>query len=218
MRGRQAVRLIEPGRDGLTWWCRPFGAAADAPIPIELVPRHAEPGSTWIAIVSTFDDGSVVVLRITEPFAEHAEEDEAGDEGFGATRPVNPTVDRDAGPPGSDRHGRPERSGRLTRGSVISAHIEFSGTPGHRDGNLLGKFRPCVVIADHGTSLDVQPLFTSGGGAARGGHPVLDWHAAGLSKATVLGPQTVRITPDDLGSPIGTLSARDLAHVNPARR
>lgn len=218
MRWRQAVRLIEPGRDGLTWWCRPFGAAADAPIPIELVPRNAEPGSTWIAIVSTFDDGSVVVLRITEPFAEHAAEDEtdeAGEAGFGATDPVNRAVDRDARPPSPDRN---DRSGRLSRGSVISAHIEFSGTPGHRDGNLLGKYRPCVVIADHGPSLDVQPLFTSGGGAARNGHAVLDWHSAGLTQATVLGPQTVRITPDDLGSPIGTLSARDLAHVNPARR
>jgi hypothetical protein len=209
-RGRRGVRLIEPGRDGQTWWCRPFGEPADLPIPLEQVPAGAEPGSTWVAEVSIYEDGSVVVLRIVAPLAEHADEEPDPE---GTDRPATP------GPPRPlPRPAGSARAGRLARGTIVSAHIEFSGTPGHRDGNLLGKFRPCVVIADHGQSLDVQPLFTSRGGAARGGHPILDWHAAGLSRQTYLGPQTVRITPDDLGSAIGALTARDLPSVNPARR
>ena len=209
-RGRRGVRLIEPATDGLTWWCRPFGGALDVPVPADAVPAGAEPGTTWIAEVSMFDDGTVVVLRIVEPLAEHADE---------VLDPESVSADASSSPkPRPPRPPDTPRAERLARGTIVSAHIEFSGTPGHRDGNLLGKYRPCVVIADHGHSLDVQPLFTSGGGSARGGHPILDWHAAGLTKATVLGPQTVRITPDDLGSPIGTLTARDLPHVNPARR
>ena len=132
-RARQALRLIEPARDGVVWWCRPFGAAADAPVAVELVPDGAEPGSTWIADISTFSDGTVVVHRITAPLAEHADEDEdpeggrspAG-AGRSTRRPVPPRV----------------RAERLARGTIVSAHIEFSGTPGVRDGNLLGRHAP----------------------------------------------------------------------------
>lgn len=208
-RGRRGVRLVEPARDGRTWWCRPFGGAHDLPVPADTVPGDAEPGSTWIAEVSTFEDGTMAVLRIVAPLAEHADELLDPD--------AVPPVGR-APAPRRTASRRSERLERLERGTIVSAHIDFSGTPGHRDGNLLGKFRPCVVIADHGPTLDVQPLFTSGGAAGRGGHRVVDWHAAGLTKPTVLGPQTVRITMDDLGTRIGRLTDRDLPHLNPARR
>ena len=95
-------------------------------------------------------------------------------------------------------------------GSVVIALVPFDDD-GPAQPGPQHKRRPCVVIAASASDLLVRPCYSDGGAQSRRwqSHPLRDWVAAGLERATWVEDEARVVARADASEPLGRVSAED---------
>lgn len=95
-------------------------------------------------------------------------------------------------------------------GGVVIALVPFDGDGPVQPGPQH-KRRPCVVIGASPSQLLVRPCYSEGGLQSRRwqSHPLRDWVAAGLDRATFVEDAARVIPRADADEPLGRISAED---------
>ncbi|MEN3273006.1 MAG: PemK-like, MazF-like toxin of type toxin-antitoxin system [Actinomycetota bacterium] len=95
-------------------------------------------------------------------------------------------------------------------GSVLIAVVPFDDDGPAQPGPQQ-KRRPCIVIGTSPSQLLVRPCYSEGGLQSRRwqSHPLRDWVAAGLDRATFVEDDARVISRIDAGDPLGRVSTED---------
>ena len=95
-------------------------------------------------------------------------------------------------------------------GSIVIALVPFDEATPAEPGPQQ-KRRPCVVIGASTSKLLVRPCYSEGGRQSRRwqSHPLRDWVAAGLDRATFVEDEARTIARADAGDPLGRISTED---------
>lgn len=95
-------------------------------------------------------------------------------------------------------------------GSVVIALVPFDAAPPAEPGPQQ-KRRPCIVIGTSSSHLLVRPCYSEGGSQSRRwqSHPLRDWVAAGLDRATYVEDEVRAIARLDAGEVLGRITAED---------
>jgi hypothetical protein len=95
-------------------------------------------------------------------------------------------------------------------GAVVIALVPFDGDVPAQPGPQQ-KRRPCIVIGASTSHLLIRPCYSEGGVQSRRwqSHPLRDWVAAGLDRATFVEDEARVIARADAGDPLGRISTED---------